>query len=194
VNGLRRERIWLAVGTLLSLGVLVPLLVPLSPVFIHLFLPFPQLQDAQHWVGRVEIKTPHLVGNSIRYGQQFIVTPEGRFEFACGHYGHRHACYGYQSLNGAEGEVWFSRTHGALQWRFILAEGPGRGREDRVSYEDQRRILMSTFSYKRYVGKGLAALFVLLVIIWQVRLHLRKLKSTGSSGTSPVATGSEGGR
>jgi hypothetical protein len=176
MNGhLKRTRsLW--VGVVLAGGVFASSLIPLSPVFIHFLFPFPTLEESQHWVGRVEISEPRLDGNKIQYGRQFIVTSTGKYEFTCGYFGNRHACPEYQVLNGAVGEVWFSPTHGALQWRFLIAEGLRSGKEDRVAYGDWKRAIQSNFSLERYINRMFLPILVLAAIFWQVCIYRRRSK------------------
>ena len=164
------------IGALISGVVFVVYLIPAAPLFIHVFLPFPELQDTNHWVGRVQIQPRQVQGSRISIERQFILTSTGRHEFSCGYLGDRYGCPEYQVMNGAVGEVWYSRTHGALQWRLVIAEGFRKGREERSDIAGWKTHYQANFRYGRYFGRLLVALAPLGVAVWQIRRYrqLRK--------------------
>lgn len=161
-----------------ALAIAVSLL-PVAPLFIHLFIPFPNLNETTHWVGRVEVVEMRVEGNQIRRAQLFVVTADGkRNEFACGVFGDRYGCPRYAAMHGAVGEVWFSRAYGAVQWRLTLADGWQKGVEEVSSIEEWKDYYdRRSFPYEKYLMRLALPLLVIAAVSWQL---LRRRKSTGN--------------
>lgn len=152
--------------------VFVLAMVPAMPLFIKLLLPFPKLEDAHHWVGRVEVEGEFrigLKGNTIP--RHFIVTSTGRHEFKCGYIGWRYGCRNDHRLANAEGEVWYHPFFGALQWKFVINEGKRTGEIDERSIIGAEHYFLHAFNYRRYLEKLSIALVALVGVLWQYRRY-----------------------
>jgi hypothetical protein len=68
------------IGCLIGVILFCIALVPAAPLFIKLLLPFPRLEDATHWVGRIKTEGKFDIGRSGNptHPRQFIVTPTGK--------------------------------------------------------------------------------------------------------------------
>jgi hypothetical protein len=135
---------------------LIPLfvgLIPAVPLFLKLFVPYPALEDADHWQGTVHVQGKFEVGpkGSIKLPRYFIDTPQGRKEFNCGLLGHRYECNSQHRLDGAKGEVWYHPLFGSLQERYVLASGPDAGRSIDVPYSALKEVNEERFDHGRYL-------------------------------------------
>lgn len=177
-------------GCALAAVVFVLALIPAMPLFIKLLMPFPKLEDATHWVGRVEVEGEFrigLKGNTIP--RMFIITSAGRHEFKCGYMGHRIACPHYELLHGATGEVWYHPIFGDLQSKFVFQEGKFKGEVAESPISSLERYHHNRFSYKRYLEKLSIALVVLATGLWQYRryrLHSAAAVAAEKSSTTTV--------
>lgn len=158
---------WIAMGVAL----LVTLL-PVFPLLIHTFIPFPELNETTHWQGQVEVIPIRVEGNRIKREQLFILTADGRkHEFACGLFLDRYGCPRYAAMNGAKGEVWFSDTYGAVQWRLTLAEGWQKGKTEISEISEWKDYYQKHFRWRKYLNRLIWPLFVIAVAVWQMRRH-----------------------
>ena len=173
-------------GSLIALFLSGLALVTAAPLFIKVFLPFPQLEDASHWRGRVDIEGREELGRlGVRtIPRNFINTSTGRHEFKCGYLGYRIPCSEYRFLQGATGEVWYHPVFGALQWRFVAGPGPFEGRIVERSIAAREAFHREDFAYGRYVERLLMALVMLALAGWQFWRHRRHRASAELSSKS----------
>jgi hypothetical protein len=179
---------WRYAVALAALLCLSPLIASIVPVAIHLLLPFPELRDTQHWIGRVEVEGMRLDTNfrstGIESERTFIVTPDGRHEFSCGYLGARHPCPRYYVLDGAEGEVWFSRTHGVIQSRFVLTQGASKGKVFVETYTEVKQYFKHQASVSAELQRFGAGVGLFGLVVWIARTRLSQHKTGGNHGDS----------
>lgn len=165
-----------AMGAFFGVIAFCILIIPATPLFIRLLLPFPKLEDASHWTGTVEVIGKSTWGrgawNPAKY---FIATASGRYEFKCYEVGYRRPCFDNDGrYNGATGEVWFHPIFGALQWKLVLKNGPNERVDERL-IENKEYAWRHSFDYERFIKKLLPAIAVLLASAWSFRKS-RKLR------------------
>jgi hypothetical protein len=171
------------IGSLIGVILFCIALVPAAPLFIKMFLPFPKLEDATHWVGRIETEGKFDVGKfgNATYPRQFIVTPTGKHEFFCGYFGRRIGCSEYQLLNGASGEVWHHPAFGAIQARFVIGLGPQQGRIVEQPLWVEEKHFRERFNYDRYISRLFVALAPLAYVIFWAYPQFRRHRVAASS-------------
>ncbi|NJK42365.1 MAG: hypothetical protein HC937_00950 [Aquincola sp.] len=129
-------------------------LMPAAPLFLKLFVPYPTLEQAEHWQGTFSVQGKVEGGrrfDSVRLPRYFIDTPQGRKEFHCGLIGRRYTCNSQHRLDEARGEVWYHPLFGSLQRRFVVASGPGAGQLIDVPYAIIKEVNYDSFDYARYL-------------------------------------------
>jgi hypothetical protein len=185
----KRLAIGYLLGSCLGLILFVIMLVPALPLFIKLFVPFPKLEDASHWTGRVQVQGEFQIGlrgNTIP--RFFIVTPEGvSHEFKCGYLGRRIPCgSNYTLLDGATGEVWYHPIFGELQYSLVVEQGPLKGKVLEMPIEVVEAVHKERFFYERYIGKLFIALVPLAVVIWQLTRY-RRYRAMTAAGDNIIS-------
>ena len=139
--------------------------IPLTPVFLKLFVPFPALEEATVITGTVEV-----VGqwSAKRPAQYFIVNEDGRHPVYCGLPTERLSCFGFgEPVQRATGTVWFHPTFGILQWDLTLHVPRAEGRRDIGTYAVQKEFFDKRFDYKDYSFKGFIVLLALSTALYQ---------------------------
>lgn len=172
-----------AMGAFFGVVAFCILIIPATPLFIRLFLPFPKLEDASHWTGTIEIEgKTTLSRRGWAPAKQYIVTSTGRKEFKCGYLGYREPCFsGESKMQGAVGDVWFHPIFGAIQWRLVLQQEPFKGRVEESPIRAEQNYWERHFGYGRYVEKLLPAIAALLASAWSFRKS-RKLRQLSEAG------------
>jgi hypothetical protein len=139
--------------------------IPLTPVFLKLFIPFPSLGEATVITGTVEVVGQWSSKAPARY---YIVNESGRHQVYCGLPTERLSCFwSDEHAQGATGTVWFNPTFGVLQWDLTLHTPRAEGYREKRSYAVKRDFFENKFSYKDYRVKGFVVLVVLLIALYQ---------------------------
>ncbi len=139
--------------------------IPLTPVFLKMFVPFPALEEATVITGTVEVVGEWSSKAPARY---FIVNESGRHQVYCGLPTERLSCFGFgEPVQGATGTVWFHSTFGVLQWDLTLHAPRAEGRTDKGTHTVQKNFFENRFSYKDYGFKGSLVLLGLGFALYQ---------------------------
>lgn len=153
------------VASILSVIVACFYCVPLTPVFLKLFVPFPALEAATVISGTVDVVGKWSSTAPARY---FIVNESGRHQVYCGLPTERLSCFGFgEPVQGAIGTVWFHSLFGVLQWDLTLHAPRAEGRTDKGTYSVQKTFFENRFSYKDYGFKGSLVLLALGFALYQ---------------------------
>jgi hypothetical protein len=156
---------WLGVvGTLVLCFVS---LIPASPLFIKLFLPFPTLENAHYYRGEIETKEGRPLFSRLEVrNRYYISTADGKFEIVDGYFGDRFSPHHGELLDGARGEVWFHPAFGILQQRLLYKSKDGREKLSLSTIEGTKRWHVDAFRWNRYLWRSLlpTALFVFLLV------------------------------
>jgi len=143
--------------------------IPLTPVFLKLFVPFPALDEATVITGTVEVVGQWSFMRPARY---FIIDESGRHPVYCGLPTERLSCFGFgEPVQGAVGTVWFHPQFGVLQWNLVLHAPGAEGRKDEGTYSVQKDFFENRFSYKDYRLKGFIVLLSLSIAAYQFRKY-----------------------
>lgn len=126
--------------------------IPLTPVFIKLFVPFPKLENATKITGAVEVDdTPHCSKNGCAPAQFYILNDDGKHEVFCGLPTHHYDCFDSKNLiKGATGTVWFHPIFGLIQWDMKLKDTKLFEPTDIRSYEVKKDYFEHQFDFDRY--------------------------------------------
>lgn len=139
--------------------------IPLTPVFLKLFVPFPALEEATVITGTVEVVGKWSSKAPARY---FIVNESGRYQVYCGLPTERLSCFDSdEHAQGATGTVWFHHTFGVLQWDLILHTARAEGYREQRHYAVKKDFFENKFSYKDYRLKGFIVLMGLCIALYQ---------------------------
>ena len=150
--------------------------VPLIPVFLKLFVPFPALEEATVITGTVEVVGHWSFKSPAKY---FIVNESGRHPVYCGLPTERLSCFGSdQHAQGATGTVWFHPTFGVLQWDLTLHTQRAEGYREKRSHAVKKDFFDNKFSYKDYQFKAFIVLICLGVALYQF-IKFKSLRAQG---------------
>ena len=139
--------------------------IPLTPVFLKLFVPFPALEETTVITGTVEVVGQWSSKAPARY---FIVNESGRHPIYCGLPTERLSCFGFgEPVQGATGTVWFHSIFGVLQWDLVLHAPRAEGRTDKGTHTVRKNFFENKFSYKDYRLKGFIVLVALSIALYQ---------------------------
>ena len=141
--------------------------IPLTPVFLKLFVPFPALEEATVITGTVEVVGKWSSKAPARY---FIVNESGRYQVYCGLPTERLSCFGFGSdkfAQGATGTVWFHPTFGVIQCDLTLHVQRAEGHPLKCTYAAEKRYFEEKFSYKDYRLNGFVVLVALSIALYQ---------------------------
>ncbi|MBT9466422.1 hypothetical protein [Hydrogenophaga sp.] len=142
-------------------------LIPASPLFIKLFLPFPELENAHYYFGEIETKQGRPLFSRLEVrNRYYISTADGKFEIVDGYFGDRFSPHHGELLDGAKGEVWFHPAFGILQQHLLYKSKDGREKLSLSTIEGTKRWHADAFRWNRYLWRSLLpiALFVLLLV------------------------------
>lgn len=181
----------------------------LSPIIIKLFVPFPELSEAQVLTGKVEVVGHwHTGKHGVEPPKYYIVTDTGRQEFFCGFSMARDTCFTVDEYNiGAVGTIWLHPTFGVIQYSLSEDEQHVRrlrlelgakdpARKDRTaedwervplnlkeesSYATEKMLFDSHFNYKRHSEGIVMTLALLLGALyqWTRYFSLRRERASG---------------
>lgn len=127
-----------------------------APIFIKWFVPFPKLEDATVFTGRLEVVGKE--GRSRKFNRvtpptYYIVDERGRHEIYWGLPGDRDA-YLDQRYNGVFGTVWHHKIFGVIQGEFFKTNDNATIRVYKSSYggvDGTRDTFERHFNYDRYM-------------------------------------------
>lgn len=125
---------------------------PALPLLVKVFVPFPSLEDATLYEGRVEVVgRMHATRNGMVPASYFVVSDKVRQEVWCGYPGDTTLCFGSDTLsNGAYGKVWFHSIYGVLQWDLTQSYETVRGQREASPISAYRWVFNNHFPYPRY--------------------------------------------
>ena len=147
--------------------------IPLTPVFLKLFVPFPALEEATVITGTVEVVGEWSFKAPAHY---FIVNESGRHQVYCGLPTERLSCFGSDThAQAATGTVWFHPTFGVLQWDLTFHTQRAEGYREKRSYGVKKNFYENRFSYKDYSFKGFIVLVALSIALYQF-IRFRSLR------------------
>jgi len=143
--------------------------IPLTPVFLKLFVPFPALEEATVITGTVEVVGQWSFTRPARY---FIINESGRHPVYCGLPTERLPCFGSdQHAQGATGTVWFHPTFGVLQWDLTLHTSRAEGYREKRRFAVKKDFFENRFSYKDYGFKAFIVLLALSIAAYQFKKY-----------------------
>lgn len=171
----RSPRLYLA-ASIFSVIVAGFYCIPLTPVFIKMFVNFPALEEAKKMTGTIEVVGQHSY--SARWpAAYYIVTETGRYQLYCGLPTKRISCFGSDKwVQGATGTVWFHETFGLLQWELLWQQPEVRGRTDAMPYLVEKNHFEYKFNFGFFQGKFFTVLAALGVALYQF-MRYRTLKA-----------------
>lgn len=159
-----------------AIVVMVPLWIwiasSLLPVFIRVFLPYPELKDAQLLAGVIRHETPAGSRPRVDPPIYFIDTDTGPRRIYCGYFRFdRGWCVPQFSMDGTRGRVWMTPLHGVIQFDVQTASG----QRFAISREDSKRGDLRHFPWPRYTTDMVLLALVSAYLLYQVHLTRKAL-------------------
>lgn len=170
MHRLRMSNIGRWFGVLCATALFFITLVPASPLFIKLLLPFPELKNTYYYSGEIELQPgkPFFSRREVKY-RYFVVTPDGKHEVMAGYFGDRFSPPDGEKLNGAKGEIWFHPAFGIVQQRLVYGTNDGREKLSILPIEGTKRWHADAFRWRKYLWRLVPPIALLILISSQIR-------------------------
>ncbi|MFP8832896.1 hypothetical protein ACLIJR_01355 [Hydrogenophaga sp. XSHU_21] len=157
-------------GVLCAMVLFLGSLIPASPLFIKLLLPFPELESTYYYSGEIEVQPgrPLFSRLEVKY-RYFIATSDGKHEIMDGYFGDRFSPHNGERLNGARGEIWFHPAFGIVQQRLVYRSKDGTEKTSISTIEGTKRWHTDAFRWERYLWRLTLPIGLLVLVLFQIR-------------------------
>lgn len=145
---------------IVTIILILPSFVPLIPIAVKKYVPFPKLEEATYLEGTFDYEGEFPY---VKLPKFFVVNAEGRYEFKCGYLMGRHGCFTFPKyLKGQSIKVWTTFTHGKVQ--HIITSGLDNKRVRDHEQETHAKARRASFDPDYYSGRKFSFIPFLIML------------------------------